>query len=541
MKRCLLLIGLLIGLDAQATKYYVGAGGSDSNNGTSWATRFLTITKGVQTATSPGDIVEIGDANVYNESLNNIFPSGSSGNLITLQTTNGLRATLRPAAGADWVIQFASAQTEYYRLNGLILDGTNVNNDVMKITSGSRFITSTNCDFINSPDGHGTILSTADGFRGSDGNNFYNCRFGTNGILHYGGGTSNHGVYNRTDSNLFDGCLFTGNQDHGLQGSSQPSHTIVRNCKAWSNPTGIGFYTGTNNWVYNCLVYSNNIGIRGNYQAQGLKVQNNTCWKNGVNISIDANITGWALVENNILAQGTDTTDGGGLNIYASGQQVTNRNNLSYGNATSNYKNENGANTHEANNLFGNQYDALFTDAANGDFTIGSSSSARNTGITISAITTDFAGTARPQESVYDIGAYERSAGGTTPTIQVNATTPTALENPVTPGVFTISRDITTASSTVNYQVAGTAINGTDYNTIATNITLGIGVASGTVTITPVDDPTTEGDETVILNLWPDAAYTLSTPTNATVTIVDNDQPQAMRWQKPPGVGKKGR
>jgi hypothetical protein len=58
--------------------------------------------------------------------------------------------------------------------------------------------------------------------------------------------------------------------------------------------------------------------------------------------------------------------------------------------------------------------DPLFTNAGSEDFTLQAGSSALNVGLTIGAITTDFAGTSRPQGAAYEIGAYEftETSGG---------------------------------------------------------------------------------------------------------------------------------
>jgi parallel beta-helix repeat protein len=58
--------------------------------------------------------------------------------------------------------------------------------------------------------------------------------------------------------------------------------------------------------------------------------------------------------------------------------------------------------------------DPLFTNAGSEDFTLQAGSSAINVGLTIGTITTDFAGTTRPQGAAYEIGAYEftESSGG---------------------------------------------------------------------------------------------------------------------------------
>lgn len=116
------------------------------------------------------------------------------------------------------------------------------------------------------------------------------------------------------------------------------------------------------------------------------------------------------------------------------------------------------------------------------------------------------------------------STTSTLPTISVTAADPNAAEAGLDPGVFTITRTgSTTNSLTVNFSLSGTANNGTDYNTLATSVTMAAGSASTTVVVTPVDDTLVEGDETVILTLTPDAAYTVGSSSSATVTISDND------------------
>lgn len=62
--------------------YYVGKGGSDSNDGSTWALRKLTIDAAVSLATTAGDIVYVG-AGTYRETVT-LNASGSSGSPITL-------------------------------------------------------------------------------------------------------------------------------------------------------------------------------------------------------------------------------------------------------------------------------------------------------------------------------------------------------------------------------------------------------------------------------------------------------------------------
>ncbi len=112
-----------------------------------------------------------------------------------------------------------------------------------------------------------------------------------------------------------------------------------------------------------------------------------------------------------------------------------------------------------------------------------------------------------------------------------------AAESPTpTAGNFTISfNPATSGITTVDYDYTGTAGFGTDYtvsysagtpsaSTSTGTLTIPTGISSITVTITPVDDATSEGTETVIVGLSnPSAGYSIGTG-SATINITDDDQ-----------------
>ena len=75
----------------------------------------------------------------------------------------------------------------------------------------------------------------------------------------------------------------------------------------------------------------------------------------------------------------------------------------------------------------------------------------------------------------------------------------------------------------MNYTVGGTASGGTDYTTIPTSVVIPAGSTSATITVTPIDDTVSEGNETVVVTLSSSASYTVGSPSAATVTIADND------------------
>ena len=116
----------------------------------------------------------------------------------------------------------------------------------------------------------------------------------------------------------------------------------------------------------------------------------------------------------------------------------------------------------------------------------------------------------------------------TVPTLTIQATDAAAAEAGSDPGTFRITRTgDTSASLGVNYTVAtgvGQATNGTDYTP---NLTGTAAIAASQafvdITITPVDDTTVEGNETVTLTLVDTTDYDLGGTSTATVTITDND------------------
>lgn len=90
-------------------------------------------------------------------------------------------------------------------------------------------------------------------------------------------------------------------------------------------------------------------------------------------------------------------------------------------------------------------------------------------------------------------------------------------------GQFTVTRTApTTGTLTVNLAIAGTAINTTDYATVATTVSFTAGQATRTVSITPVNDSAIEGDELVTLSLA-SGGYDIGSPSFDSVTVSDND------------------
>ncbi|MEQ1750115.1 MAG: Calx-beta domain-containing protein, partial [Prosthecobacter sp.] len=109
-----------------------------------------------------------------------------------------------------------------------------------------------------------------------------------------------------------------------------------------------------------------------------------------------------------------------------------------------------------------------------------------------------------------------------TVTLTISATDASAAE-PGDTGTFTITRSgSTVAAVTVNLTRTGSATNATDYTSIATTATIAANQTQTTITASPLDDLTREGNETVTLTLAA-GSYVIASPSSATVTIADDE------------------
>ena len=112
-------------------------------------------------------------------------------------------------------------------------------------------------------------------------------------------------------------------------------------------------------------------------------------------------------------------------------------------------------------------------------------------------------------------------------TVTVATTDSIAREGLGNSGAFTVTRSGSTASPlTVCYGLIGTSAYSTDYLATGLSVIIPAGAASATVMIEPIDDTTSELDESVIFQLAPAATYALGAATQGTVTLQDNEMPQ---------------
>ena len=76
---------------------------------------------------------------------------------------------------------------------------------------------------------------------------------------------------------------------------------------------------------------------------------------------------------------------------------------------------------------------------------------------------------------------------------------------------------------TVQFSISGTALNGTDYQSVPASATIPAGAVDVLVPIVPIDDTAIEANESVSLVLRSGGPYIVGTPSSGTITLVSDD------------------
>ncbi len=109
-----------------------------------------------------------------------------------------------------------------------------------------------------------------------------------------------------------------------------------------------------------------------------------------------------------------------------------------------------------------------------------------------------------------------------TNTVTIFAADPAMAENWPDPGVIVVRRTGRLDPVTVNLTLGGTATTGFDYATPPSlGVTIPYGADEATLSLAPLADALTEGDEFIVATLAPGTGYTLGTTTTATLSITD--------------------
>lgn len=366
----LVLALVLLASSAEAATYHVDKAGSDANScatatSSTPANGKLTIANAITNCLTAGDTLNIGDG-TYAEELTTLPSSTSYAAATTMQGKNGASSTviIKPNSGNRAI---TLSNKRYIVIQDIIFDGDLVTFDAVKVDSASDHIRFNRVEIKNGTN-QGFLISAS---------SYIEC---LNCLAHHNGSVNTqHGLYiGDSDNCLVQGGSFYNNAGGGVHiASGTPTGNVVEGVRSYSNNWGLVDADENANTWRNNLVYSNTSHGVNIISVTSSYVYNNTIYGNGGNGVWSETDTSGILLKNNIIYNNT----AGNINLGGTGHtQTTNQ-----------------------------TTDPSFTNAAGGDFTLQSGSSARDAGTDLGAtgLSTDYAGTARPQNSVFDLGAYE--------------------------------------------------------------------------------------------------------------------------------------
>lgn len=147
------------------------------------------------------------------------------------------------------------------------------------------------------------------------------------------------------------------------------------------------------------------------------------------------------------------------------------------------------------------------------------------TALSAAAPSGDYAGTVTLKGGAGQLSSDTLATGSfavLSPDVSVSVTDAIASEFGPNPGVFTVSRTgRTDISLSVPVTFAGSAVNGTAYQTLSSPVVIPAGAATQNVTLTPIPDSIAQGDRTATLTLGVSPFHNNGTASGASLTIQD--------------------
>ena len=240
--------------------YYVGAGGNDSNNGTTWALRKLTLNGAEDIPVQAGDTVYVG-AGTYREQLT-CDVSGSSGSPISYigdydgSHTDGTGGVVRITGSNDDTtvarnIQIALTAKAYRTFKNFCIDsGGSIYASIFNITNNCDHLIVDGCSF------NSTVMA----IKSYSGSTFTNTTIKNCVVV--GAPFYNTGLKSNDSGNVIENNLIVGAPDAAI--SIADGGTVIRNC------TFIGGYQAVNVGALNAgqTVTVNNCIMIGHHHYQ---------------------------------------------------------------------------------------------------------------------------------------------------------------------------------------------------------------------------------------------------------------------------------
>ncbi|MBL8012665.1 MAG: right-handed parallel beta-helix repeat-containing protein [Candidatus Omnitrophica bacterium] len=414
MKLKVLLILITMGLanSAWAATYYVSTSGNDLNNGSSAATAWRNPQKCVEPG-SPlvaGDICEIGDGTYTSSAvkgrvmaITSSSPQGTAGSPITIRAANPFGATLEapdtfPGVNCNTTAcPYAGiyiSGSKYYVIEGLQFTRPGSSYADLGSSAGITMFSVTNITVRNNH------------FHDIGRNVCHEGLKGQSGV--FGGQTKNllfeNNILNKIGRlrNGENGCVTTKFQhDHGIY-LDESDNAMIRNNIFYDVNRGVPINIKAYSGVTSRLKIFNNT-ISGKSPTGSPKGQ----------IAITNRATD-IQIKNNIFNDPPDYVFWWYITSVVNNLVI--ENNLSNSTAATlinPYLQPSSGIIYTNNTL---NTDPLLWDPANGDFGLKLLSPAIDAGTTLSEVTQDFTGAARPNGPAYDIGAFEGSGSQPNPT-----------------------------------------------------------------------------------------------------------------------------
>lgn len=352
---------------------------TDANNGLTRATAKLTVGAGIGLM-SGGDTLIIGDG-TYVEAINDTIDSGSSGAPTIIQAENRNAAILKPTTGAlsNFVVLLQSKS--WITFDGIDMDCASTgHSDCQPIyvtcSSATHFVLKNG----KLQNGKGTFGSGFEFENDCGSNTFQNMD-----VLNNGSGALAHGAYISSADNLVENCRFIGNSGYGVQiydgGAGQADDNVIRfswfegNGAGGGGSAGLLLAAGARNKGYGNIIVNNARGAQVALGCTDCELDFNTIWNNG------------------LLGIWIDNT--------TSGSKV--RDNISYSNGTDAILDEGTGST--VNHNLDDGTDPEFVAPLTDNFRLQATSPARDAGISVTGITTDYEG--KVLDITPDLGALQ--------------------------------------------------------------------------------------------------------------------------------------
>ncbi len=381
---------------AELDVYYVSPDGSDHNPGTLDAP-FQTLRHAVSRLEA-GKTLYI-RAGTYAEALENTIPGGDSWDRpVTIAAYPGELPVLAPV-DTRRVLYFNRPTQHYIIIDGLILDGARIQNQVVKISGGAHHIRILNSEIKNAP-GQGIHISQWE----SQYNEFINVDVHHNGLVDGVPNDHVHGIYIQTSHNTVRGSRFWSNGGQGVQirrqsGFEQPVGNVVEGSRIYDQGRCVIVFDALDTTIANNVISGCSIGIQLNYDTANTRIWNNTIVGNIRGIELSRRSAAASLI-NNIIADNAEYGVRALLPQAVSDMQY----NLITGNGAD-FVGE--GIVRAADNLIGADYPPRFRNPDRRDYSLRRRSAAIDAGISLPDITTDILGTPRPFGGAVDLGAYE--------------------------------------------------------------------------------------------------------------------------------------